>query len=121
MVTPVPGTNQCAEMARIAFGLDTCAPMRRQASVYELLITAFIGLPWPKKIAGNVLVIYKRIRGFQLLGDASAAGARTMHAPIFAYPPRSGSAQVLPYRYNTPVLPAGNRPCPPISSTSASC
>jgi hypothetical protein len=52
IVTPVPGTYQCAEIERIALGLRVCAPMRRQASVYPLVMTAFMGLPCPKKIAG---------------------------------------------------------------------
>jgi hypothetical protein len=52
IVTPVPGTYQCAEIERIALGLGVCPPIRRQASVYPLLVTAFMGLPCPKKIAG---------------------------------------------------------------------
>jgi len=32
-VTAVSGTNQCAEMARIARGRGISSPMRRQASV----------------------------------------------------------------------------------------
>ena len=36
----------------MALGLRVSPPMRRQASVYPLVITAFIGLPCPKKIAG---------------------------------------------------------------------
>src|SRR5580698_5489546 len=54
IVTPVSGTNQCAEIARIAFGLATLAPMRCQPSVYGLVSSAFRGLPWPKKIAGSI-------------------------------------------------------------------
>ena len=51
-VTSVPGTYQCAEIETMAFGLAVCSPMRRHASVKGLWLMAFIGLPWPKKIAG---------------------------------------------------------------------
>ena len=44
--------NQCAEIARITLGLGTAAPSRRQASVYWLRASVFIGLPWPKKMTG---------------------------------------------------------------------
>jgi hypothetical protein len=54
MVTPVAGTYQCADTQTIARGRGSSAPMRRQASVYGLVDTAFIGLPWPKKIAGRL-------------------------------------------------------------------
>src|SRR5580698_10047546 len=50
-VTAVPGTNQCAEIDRIALGLGRLAPITRQASANSPP-RAFMGLPWPKKIAG---------------------------------------------------------------------
>ncbi len=50
-MAPVPGTYQRAEIERMASGLRVCSPMQRQASVYRLVITAFMGLPRPKKIA----------------------------------------------------------------------
>ncbi len=53
MVTPVCGTYQCAEIDRITLGLGMRSPMRRQASVKRLSSRAFMGLPCPKKIAGN--------------------------------------------------------------------
>src|SRR5688572_2199464 len=52
MVTAVPGAYQCAETDRMAFGGVMLLPMRRHPSVQALLAMAFIGLPWPKKIAG---------------------------------------------------------------------
>ena len=51
-VTAVPRVNQCAEIARIALGLGTFVPRLRQASVYRLRASVFIGLPWPKKMTG---------------------------------------------------------------------
>src|SRR5437868_3555774 len=44
---------QCAETTRIARGLGTSAPNVRQASVYRLWSSAFIGVPWPKNAVGN--------------------------------------------------------------------
>src|SRR5580700_4328258 len=52
-VTPVPGTNQCAEIARMAFGQGVSWPRRVQHSVYVLVSTASIGLPWPMKYEGT--------------------------------------------------------------------
>lgn len=59
-VTPVSGTNQCAEIERMARGRTVSAAIRRHPSVYSLFITAFIGLPCPKKIAGRMsaIVVY---------------------------------------------------------------
>src|SRR5262245_28151979 len=51
-VTQVPGTYQWAETARIALGRGIVRPIRAQASVKGFLSMAFVGLPWPKKIAG---------------------------------------------------------------------
>src|SRR3990167_4647422 len=51
-VTAVPCVYQCAEIARIAFGRGSVAPMFRQTSVYAFSCSALIGLPCPKKIAG---------------------------------------------------------------------
>ncbi len=36
-------------------GLGVSCPIRRHASAYPLLAIAFIGLPWPKKMAGSLL------------------------------------------------------------------
>jgi 2-dehydropantoate 2-reductase len=54
-VTPVPGTYQCAEMHRIAFGLGMEFAIADHPRVYALSASAFMGLPWPKKIAGSVM------------------------------------------------------------------
>jgi hypothetical protein len=51
-VTAVPVTNQCAEMDRTARGRGIRAPMAVHAAVYAFVSNAFMGLPWPKKIAG---------------------------------------------------------------------
>ncbi len=44
--------NQCAEMTRIARGRGAAAPNSRQACVYRLSSSAFIGVPCPKNAAG---------------------------------------------------------------------
>jgi uncharacterized protein len=54
-VTAVPGWHQCAETTRIARGRGTERPIALQASVYRLVSIAFMGLPWPKKIAGSAM------------------------------------------------------------------
>ena len=51
-VTPVSGTYQCAEIDRIALGRLVLLADPPPGAVYVLLRKAFIGLPWPKKIAG---------------------------------------------------------------------
>ena len=51
-VTATVGTYQCAETIRMARGRGKEAPMARQASVYRLRSSAFMGLPWPRKAAG---------------------------------------------------------------------
>lgn len=56
-VTPVPGTNQCAEIERMARGRAMSVAMRRHPFVYALFINAFMGLPCPKKIAGSMSAI----------------------------------------------------------------
>ena len=53
-VTPVPGTNQCAEMERIALGLGVSTPRLLQRAVYAFSASAFIGLPCPKNMAGSM-------------------------------------------------------------------
>src|SRR5260221_6993627 len=55
MVTPVSGTNQCAEIDRMALGRTIVWPIRFHASVYSFFSKAFMGLPWPKKIAGSIM------------------------------------------------------------------
>ena len=50
-VTAVPGTYQCAENISTARAFGNRAPSARHASAYGPP-SAFIGLPWPKKIAG---------------------------------------------------------------------
>src|SRR5664279_697896 len=74
IVTAVPGTNQCAEIARIARGLGVRSPMLRHASVYALLEIAFMGLPCPKKIAGIGSSVMAR-PGQAHIGTAFACGA----------------------------------------------
>jgi hypothetical protein len=51
-VTAVPRMYQCADTAKIAFGLGSDSPRRRQASVYWLWTSVFMGLPCPKNTAG---------------------------------------------------------------------
>src|SRR5262245_33803995 len=51
-VTAVPRMYQCAEMARIAFGLPNLRPAADHASVCRLRSSVFIGLPCPRKTAG---------------------------------------------------------------------
>ena len=48
----VAGMYQCAEMLRIARGRGIVRPIADQLRVKALVASAFIGLPWPKKIAG---------------------------------------------------------------------
>ena len=55
-VMAVACTNQCAETTRMARGRGTDRPNARQASVYRLRSSAFIGLPWPKNAAGMTLM-----------------------------------------------------------------
>lgn len=43
----VPGTNQCTETARIAFGLGSFSPSDRKTWLQALSSMAFIGDPWP--------------------------------------------------------------------------
>jgi hypothetical protein len=52
IVTPVPGTYQCADTASTAFGRGMDLPIDAHPSVYLFVAKAFIGLPCPKKIAG---------------------------------------------------------------------
>jgi hypothetical protein len=54
MVTPVSGTYQCAEIERIAVGRRSRSPIARHASVHAFRSSAFIGFPWPKKMAGSM-------------------------------------------------------------------
>src|SRR5580704_14556055 len=56
IVTPVSGTNQCAETLRIALGRSTRSPICFHASVYSFVRSAFIGFPCPKKIAGSLFM-----------------------------------------------------------------
>src|SRR3954463_3116398 len=51
-VTAVALMYQWADTTRIARGRGTAAPKARQAWVYRLSSSAFIGLPWPRKAAG---------------------------------------------------------------------
>jgi len=51
-VTAVTGTNQCAEIDKITRGRGIRAPMETHAEVYSFFASAFMGFPWPKKIAG---------------------------------------------------------------------
>src|ERR1700722_5815044 len=51
-VTATVGTYQCAETHTIARGVGTLWPSCRQPSEYWLRASAFIGLPWPTKMAG---------------------------------------------------------------------
>lgn len=51
-VTAVAFMYQWALTTRIARGRGTAAPKARQAEVYRLTSSAFIGLPWPKNAAG---------------------------------------------------------------------
>src|SRR5580700_11116349 len=71
IVTPVSGTNQWAEIDRIAFGLGVSCPMRRHASVYLLFSTAFMGLPWPKKIVRwrSAEAFMARVNGAQAVAE----------------------------------------------------
>src|SRR5688500_3011304 len=51
-VMRVPGRYQWADMHTIAFGFAVSRPIRDHASVNEFCWIAFIGFPWPKKMAG---------------------------------------------------------------------
>ncbi len=51
-VTNVPGTNQCADTERTAFGRGMRIPNAAHASEWAFVSIAFIGLPCPKKMAG---------------------------------------------------------------------
>src|SRR5690606_41345804 len=51
-VTAVIGRYQCAETLNIALGLGSAAPRAAHARAHPLSSIAFIGFPWPKKIAG---------------------------------------------------------------------
>ncbi|GIJ29946.1 hypothetical protein Vqi01_51080 [Micromonospora qiuiae] len=51
-VTAVAPMYQWADTTRIARGRGTDCPKARQADVYRLSSSAFIGLPWPKNTAG---------------------------------------------------------------------
>jgi hypothetical protein len=55
-VTATPGRYQCAEIETIARGRGSERPIAAQASVVALRVIAFTGLPWPKKIAGIVVM-----------------------------------------------------------------
>src|SRR5689334_4004912 len=57
-VTPVPGTNQCAETQRMARGRGISRPKADHASVYRFRLSAFMGFPCPKKMAGSILAHY---------------------------------------------------------------
>jgi hypothetical protein len=56
-------------MARIAFGLGAVAPSLRQASVYWLRASVFIGLPCPKKMTGMRALVAVLIDGAFLFDD----------------------------------------------------
>src|SRR5258706_2805840 len=78
-VTPVPGTYQCADTQRIAFGVGMDFAIARQPSVYAFVASAFIGLPWPKKIAGQVMPDYPakvRAGGLTAPGQAPSRSSR---------------------------------------------
>src|SRR5258706_482322 len=51
-VTAVPSVYQCADTHRMALGFGIDSPSWRQASVYGLRSSVFIGLPWPKNTTG---------------------------------------------------------------------
>jgi hypothetical protein len=51
-VTKVPATYQWADIESTALGFGIAAPQALQALVKSLPPRAFIGLPWPKKMAG---------------------------------------------------------------------
>src|SRR5215204_1452791 len=53
-VTAVALMYQCALTTRIARGRGAARPNARQAAVYRLTSSAFIGLPCPKNAAGIV-------------------------------------------------------------------
>jgi hypothetical protein len=57
-VTAVALTYQCADTTRTARGRGTAWPKARQALVYRLTSSAFMGLPWPKNAAGIVVMLY---------------------------------------------------------------
>src|SRR5689334_17543829 len=56
IVTPVSGTNQCAETLRMALGQAMRAPICFHPAVYSFELNAFIGFPCPKKIAGSLFM-----------------------------------------------------------------
>src|SRR3954451_6093813 len=58
-VTAVAPKYQCAEMTRIARGLGTCWAMSRHASVKPLRSRVFMGLPWPMKNAGILVITHR--------------------------------------------------------------
>src|SRR5688500_12405322 len=70
VVTSVPGRYQCAETHTIARGRGMLRPSARQPSVQALVCNAFIGLPWPKKIAGM------RMAAGAYMRRAAAEGAK---------------------------------------------
>src|SRR5688572_10691080 len=56
-VTRVAGRYQCAETQSTARGHGMFLPMDAQPSVQAFCVSAFIGLPCPKKMAGMGFVI----------------------------------------------------------------
>jgi len=53
IVTPVPGTYQCAERQNCLESLNT-PPYRSLGLGITIFINALMGLPCPKKIAGRI-------------------------------------------------------------------
>src|SRR6266849_1291833 len=108
-VTAVPSVYQCADTHRMALGFGIDLPSWRQASVYWLRSSVFIGLPWPKNTTGILDPLrcirarsreieqqdlgalpffehdlggvdgFRRVTGFQRLAIHRQAAARNMH------------------------------------------
>ncbi len=59
----------------MARGRGSCAPSAAHPCVYALSSSAFIGLPWPKKIAGRRVAIGQTFARTGRSANASASSA----------------------------------------------
>ena len=66
-VTAVMLTYQWAEIDRMALASPSEAPNSAQAAVQRLVSRAFMGLPWPRKAAG-AMVMMRSSPARQVLG-----------------------------------------------------